>query len=335
MSAYKQFTTQDVIVSPFKVSKGFTFKGRLELSGSASDPIGIETYRAISSSALFDPNSAGTTGTSTGQQYSALLYDSIKHLYYSNFLSSSFGDTGSLAQLVPGVDSEGDRLIGPYLSPTRENYPQTNITYPRLFNQIPTDRFFVLSVPSRLYGEYIVPNSFNYKVTIPKPPPTNLANPPAGTYTLTDDGEGNILLNVAASGISITNEIVGNIFYEHGIVTMLTASLSSPALYNRVIFGLNTATNVTCSFSSSITLYETQYRVNIRENEFNFSLNPSLLSGSEGAIYSFATGSDFTPYLTSIGMYDDSQNLLAVAKLSQPFKIDSTTDINILINLDR
>jgi hypothetical protein len=333
MSAYKQFTTQDVIVSPFKVSKGFTFKGRLELSGSASDPIGIETYRAISSSALFDPNSAGTTGTSTGQQYSALLYDSIKHLYYSNFLSSSFGDTGSLAQLVPGVDSEGDRLVGPYLSPTRENYPQTNITYPRLFNQIPTDRFFILSVPSRLYGEYIVPNSFIYKTVIPKP--TSIINPPPGTYTLTDDGEGNILLNAAASGISITNEIVGNIFYEHGIVTMLTASLSSPTLYNRVIFGLNTATNVTCSFSSSITLYETQYRVNIRENEFNFSLNPSLLSGSEGAIYSFATGSDFTPYLTSIGMYDDSQNLLAVAKLSQPLKIDSTTDINILVNLDR
>lgn len=333
MSAYKQFTTQDVIVSPFKVSKGFTFKGRLELSGSASDPIGIETYRAISSSALFDPNTASTTGTSTGQQYSALLYDSIKHLYYSNFLSSSYGDTGSLAQLVPGVDSEGDRLVGPYLSPTRENYPQTNITYPRLFNQIPTDRFFILSVPSRLYGEYIVPNSFNYKTVIPKP--TSIINPPPGTYTLTDDGEGNILLNAAASGISITNEIVGNIFYEHGIITMLTASLSSPTLYDRVIFGLNTATNVTCSFSSSITLYETQYRVNIRENEFNFSLNPSLLSGSEGAIYSFATGSDFTPYLTSIGMYDDSQNLLAVAKLSQPLKIDSTTDINILVNLDR
>jgi hypothetical protein len=333
MSAYKQFTTQDVIVSPFKVSKGFTFKGRLELSGSASDPIGIETYRAISSSALFDPNTASTTGTSTGQQYSALLYDSIKHLYYSNFLSSSYGDTGSLVQLVPGVDSEGDRLVGPYLSPTRENYPQTNITYPRLFNQIPTDRFFVLSVPSRLYGEYIVPNSFIYKTVIPKP--TSIINPPPGTYTLTDDGEGNILLNAVAGGVNITNEIVGNIFYEHGIITMLTASLSSPTLYNRVIFGLNTATNVTCSFSSSITLYETQYRVNIRENEFNFSLNPSLLSGSEGAIYSFATGSDFTPYLTSIGMYDDSQNLLAVAKLSQPLKIDSTTDINILVNLDR
>lgn len=333
MSAYKQFTTQDVIVSPFKVSKGFTFKGRLELSGSASDPIGIETYRAISSSALFDPNTASTTGTSTGQQYSALLYDSIKHLYYSNFLSSSYGDTGSLAQLVPGVDSEGDRLVGPYLSPTRENYPQTNITYPRLFNRIPTDRFFILSIPSRLYGEYIVPNSFIYKTIIPKP--TSIVNPPPGTYTLTDDGEGNILLNAAASGISITNEIVGNIFYEHGIVTMLTASLSSPTLYDRVIFGLNGASNMTCSFSSSITLYETQYRVNIRENEFNFSLNPSLLSGSEGAIYNFATGSDFTPYLTSIGMYDDSQNLLAVAKLSQPLKIDSTTDINILVNLDR
>ena len=332
MSAYKQFTTQDVIVSPFKVSKDFTFKGRSELSGSASNPVGIETYVAISSSVLFDPNSASLTGTSTGQQYSALLYDSIKHLYYSNFLSSSYGDTGSLAQLIPGVDTEGDRLVGSYLGPTRENFSQTNITYPKLFNQIPTDRFFILSVPSRLYGEYIVPNSFEFKVVIPKPPPTVFSNPPAGAYILTDDGEGNILLN---SGINTPGEIVGNIFYEHGIVTMLTASVTTSALYNRIISGLNTATNVTCSFSSTMTLYETQYRINIRENEFNYSLNPSLLSGSEGTIYNFATGSDFTPYLTTIGMYDDDQNLLAVAKLSQPLKIDSTTDINILVNLDR
>jgi hypothetical protein len=36
-----------------------------------------------------------------------------------------------------------------------------------------------------------------------------------------------------------------------------------------------TSSNVTCSFSSSLTIYETQYKCTARENEFNFSQNPT------------------------------------------------------------
>ena len=47
------------------------------------------------------------------------------------------------------------------------------------------------------------------------------------------------------------------------------------------------------------------------------------------------TGSYLAPYITTIGLYDEYQNLLAVGKLSQPLPVSPTTDTTILINIDR
>jgi hypothetical protein len=52
-------------------------------------------------------------------------------------------------------------------------------------------------------------------------------------------------------------------------------------------------------------------------------------------MYDFVTGSSFTPYVTTVGLYNENQELLAVAKLSQPLPTSRTTDTSILINLDR
>ena len=117
------------------------------------------------------------------------------------------------------------------------------------------------------------------------------------------------------------------------------------ATYGTSSYGINdaefinsfiTSSDITCSFSSSFNIYETQYKCTIRENEFNFSQNPTLVSGSSnsGVLYSFATGSYFSPYVTTVGLYDNSYNLLAVAKLAQPLPTSAVTDTTILINLD-
>jgi hypothetical protein len=74
----------------------------------------------------------------------------------------------------------------------------------------------------------------------------------------------------------------------------------------------------------------------MRENEFNFSQNPTIVSGSSnsGIVYNFATGSYFSPYVTTVGLYDNAYNLLAVAKLAQPLPTSAVTDTSILVNLD-
>ena len=98
-----------------------------------------------------------------------------------------------------------------------------------------------------------------------------------------------------------------------------------------------------------MTIYETQYKCTIRESEFNCTLNPSAqksgsiatINGStfyqrgDGTLNDNITGSYFSPYVTTVGLYDEAQNLLAVGKLAQPLPTSDTTDTTILINLDK
>jgi hypothetical protein len=144
---------------------------------------------------------------------------------------------------------------------------------------------------------------------------------------------------------------VGNVIYPHGIITF-TSPASEGYYYGSSYYGSSyyggegvatgivddflTTTDITCSFSSSFDIYETQYKATINEFEFNFSQNPSIISGStDGTVYDFATGSFFSPYVSTVGLYDDNQNLLAVGKLSQPLPTSRTTDTTIFINIDR
>jgi hypothetical protein len=107
------------------------------------------------------------------------------------------------------------------------------------------------------------------------------------------------------------------------------------SLHTDFILAFITGSNITCSFSSSYELFETQYKCTIGADEFNYSLNPSLISGSEGQMYDFATGSYFAPYVTTVGLYDGAYNLLAVGKLAKPLPTSRTTDTTILINFDK
>jgi hypothetical protein len=326
MGAYKQFLASDIIITPFEVNKSFTFKGNA-LTGS---DVGIDRFVGSNiTGSLFNPLSDPTTGFIT-TQYQRLVYNSIEELYYSNYSNStsSFGSPAATASLIPGSDPSGDVFVGPASSAGRYwNYPQTTLTFEHYFPVLQSDIIGVLSIPVRLFGNYIQPNSFIWT---------------ADSGSIYDDGQGNLIFS--ASG-----EICGNIFYPHGIAvltgtTYTTGSLYGTGTYGSATYGdvnpvsvLNfvTSSNVTCSFSSSLTLFETQYKCTSRQNEFNFSLNPTILSGSTDDVpYSFATGSYFTPYVTTVGLYDEAQNLLAVGKLSQPLPLSPVTDTTILVNID-
>jgi hypothetical protein len=128
------------------------------------------------------------------------------------------------------------------------------------------------------------------------------------------------------------------VVYTHGMVLLTDQALMTNF----------TSSTSTINFQSARTIYETQYKCTIRENEFNYSLNPSLISSSTfvnplltsgsistlGQVYDFVTGSFFSPYITTVGLYNDNNELLAVAKLSQPLPTSRTTDMSILVNLD-
>ena len=319
MGAFKKLLASDVIVTPFEVNKGFTFEGAAAMT--ASDA-GIDRFLGQNTSGLFNTSEA-TTGE-VSAEYKRLIYNSAKELYYSNI------GTASLAYTVPGLDSTGDVLTGPASSAGRyENYLQTTLTVERFFPTGADDIVGVISIPSKLYGDRIQPGSFRFT---------------AESGSVYDNGNGSLFFNLD-DGYS------GNIIYQHGLIILTKDNeATGGAIYGSGIYGtgvygadakpfienLINSPNAVCSFSSSFDLFETQYKCTVDPSEFNFSLNPSLISGStDGTVYDYVTGSYFNPYVTTVGLYNEAQDLIAVGKLAQPLPTNNTTDLTILINIDR
>ena len=73
--------------------------------------------------------------------------------------------------------------------------------------------------------------------------------------------------------------------------------------------------------------------VRVKNSQFNYSSNPSYIDVN-GNLNNTTMGDSPTTYVTTVGLYNDENNLLAVAKLSQPLKKDFTTEALIRVKLD-
>ncbi len=71
-----------------------------------------------------------------------------------------------------------------------------------------------------------------------------------------------------------------------------------------------------------------------RSSEFNYSENPSFISGSTGEVLYSSFINNPQTYITTIGLYNDTNQLLAVAKLSRPLPKDFTKEALIQVKLD-
>jgi len=160
---------------------------------------------------------------------------------------------------------------------------------------------------------------------------------------------------------TILQEIVGNVIYEHGII----------AITNDVISGSITGSrrdyfdNYDLEYKSTNTIYENEFLLVVGEDEFNVSTNTTayselnVITGSitttyEGNIkyqhsdkyqkaifaeYEYSssidtTGSYIAPYITTIGLYDDNMDMVAVAKLAKPVKSMPDLPVNFLVRFD-
>jgi|TARA_B110000240_G_scaffold91463_1_gene103916 hypothetical protein len=71
-----------------------------------------------------------------------------------------------------------------------------------------------------------------------------------------------------------------------------------------------------------------------KSQEYNYSSNPSFISSSTGAILFDSFIDNPTTYITTVGLYNQSQELLAVAKLSRPLEKDFTKELLVRVKLD-
>jgi len=93
----------------------------------------------------------------------------------------------------------------------------------------------------------------------------------------------------------------------------------------------NRLTNV--SFNNTTELNSTIYFCRINHSDFNYSSNPTYLSGSKLRVKTMAADAPVS-YITTVGMYSADNELLAVAKLSEPLRKSSDTELTLRVRLD-
>ena len=127
---------------------------------------------------------------------------------------------------------------------------------------------------------------------------------------------GTILLDPAAIdgqvGLSVNSE---SFAYSSTPVTVSNANTTD---FFKHLSGSGTAQVGYLAARNKETIHSTHYFVRVKNNEFNFSNNPTFTSGSTGTFANASYFRDPKSYVTTIGLYNDNNELLAVAKLSKP-----------------
>jgi hypothetical protein len=148
--------------------------------------------------------------------------------------------------------------------------------------------------------------------------------PDIATYILNpqalrnDFADGGISLDEdTTSALTITTNPNPNILF----VAMSSASVGTERTAS---FTANSEETITSDFVF----------VRPRSSEFNYSENPSFISGSTGEVLYPSFINSPTTYITTVGLYNDTNELLAVAKLSRPLEKDFTKEALVRVKLD-
>lgn len=272
-------------------SKGVVITSPSDLEGAVT----IERATNDASNYFEYRNLAKQNSTGT---YEYLLYRSIKHLFYNQSTTNTF--------------YSGSNLVTSSLSGLSNNS-------------------YVLSIGQNFYGDRIKPGSFEVAVD-------------TSNTTIYDDGYGNLCTTQ-----SNTKYYVGNIFYNNGLAVIFHNTASVSTSINSNGLKLVSGSVLYVDYESDVKINRHEAHVHLEPSDFNFSpFNPSIIStfqitgsvtqslidaniqpvknGNTWNLYNLMGSNVIKPYVTTIGLYNDKYELLAVAKTSTP--IQRTFDVS-------
>ena len=337
---FKRLEPENVRITPFKAYKEFTVTN--VDSGS-----NVYNFRAISASnKAFENTNAPVSSYPSASFYHIPSWYVINNLYYKQ----KNGSTKRTYEQTNPFDNFGQNSDKQY------RFLHTSAS--------------VISVPQQLFGERIKPSSIELTddststtVVLKDDGDGNLYdNAYSSSYVKFKSGS---FVNGRFDFGEITNttgSVVGNVFYEQGIVVITDTG----SRYIDIGTGTG-ADGYSLKYKATQTLYEHEYTCVVNENEFNGTMNISAtqdrsgsisVSGSESwklfppgdALYSsgsykhsyqasnyyenFVTHSEFNPYVTRVGLYNDFNQLVAVGSLSSPVKNDKDIALSIVVRFD-
>jgi hypothetical protein len=258
--------------------------------------------------------------------------------------SANFND------LVPGV------------SPTRTVYGQyRNLIYGSetanfIFGTVTASDFWAISIDRARYKEHLLKGTFNITLsgsgiqTLKLTDNSGMVSTDTyldcgRVYQIISGSNGVANASVNANGYSISSGSYGLFLPDIATIILnplaLSQSINLQPSRSSDSDGLNigrlfTAISGAASFqvNSEETVTSDFVFVRARNSEFNYSENPSFISGSTGdVLFSTFINSPQT-FMTTVGFYNDTNDLLAVAKLSKPLTKDFTKEALLRVKLD-
>jgi len=214
------------------------------------------------------------------------------------------------------------------------------------------NEIYVLNFARLLYKDEIKKGTFILKLG----DDTDFDTPNVTQTTISDfQGTQHFLVNspVGEYGILYTSSVdinttsgVGLLYYQAG-VAILTASIFGDQELNptnevqAVLSGSSIAANADAlrhrfydlQFNNTTELNSTIYFCRINHNEFNYSANPTYLSSSQIVVKQQSTDAPVS-FMTSVGLYSADNELLGVAKLSEPLRKTPNNELILRVRLD-
>lgn len=339
--SYKRFDQEDVVVS----------------AESITSPIWTGDQTTLSTFFTSSTQIGGTTG-----DYYYNIYNTGSNLQGSRVqFAIAYADkkgSGSIAYNVnvPGKSPSGT-VYGQYRNLVLGD-EETDFT----FGNIASEYFYAISIDRARYKEKILPGTLSLVISHPT---TNKS------LTLTDNSQitsttvysdaGRIYELITGSlgtlsagkkqtdGYTAGSGSYGKLLPDVGVILLNakalagglpdggialttlrnsnTADLNNRLMYNTIKNGGSFRVQAEETISSNYVF------VRARNSEFNYSTNPSLTTGSGEIRHNVMIDSPQS-YITSVGLYNDNNDLLAVAKLSRPLLKDFTKEALVRIKLD-
>jgi hypothetical protein len=306
----------------------------------------------------------GSSGPYYLNIYQTASSEESAEVQFSIAYANSEGGGGADFDASVGGISPTTTIYGQYRTLVLED-ENSSFTFGPTFTGAPDNDFYVISIERARYKEKLFPGSFNLilsssnnnltalhltdnsrEVTLPTFYGTQRAYQVisgsdglpwagngysySGSYGLFLPDISTILLNARAlddNSSPLSTGVNDGCGINLGTVRTQNSFSNNPRqLFNHFSgsFELNSQETITSNFIF----------VRTRNSEFNYSENPSFISGSTGeVIYSYFIDNPQT-FATTVGMYNDSNELLAVAKLSKPLTKDFTKEALIRVKLD-
>ena len=302
---------------------------------------------------------------------SVQIASSTKEYYYDIYQTTATDASAAIQFAVAYCDKvgSGSTFFNPLVTgvtATRSNYGQyrtlvlgdENGTFQ--FGDYVSSYFYALSIERARYKESILPGSTTISlrvgsnaITLTDDSQVNQAavfTDAGRRYNLVSGSAGSIYDGLNSNGFTPASGSYGWLLPDIGVVLLNGEALDGPMAGGGISLNISRSSNVAnlnqthlidalnagsgFTLNSNETLSSDFVFVRGRNASFNYSENPSFISGSTGAVIFPSFINNPQTYITTVGLYNDNSQLLAVAKMSRPLPKDFTKELLVRVKLD-